>query len=208
MVLLPGEILESGGVFNWQSHPLNGVLPTRASTLTDPAGLDFYRRWMRYVIARWEPSQAVNELRIATSFNSPDTAPFLKQIAEFLKELPRNADVPAVSQEPLTVPLEELGAIESFSSGEGSPLANWRADFRFGPSEFVVQPKAGGEQGGDCRRCSVARDPNSPHARRRRRLPIRAAAAALRGGWIDVRSVSATRTTPGFARRNAYLHRR
>ena len=164
LVLLPGEILDSSGTFNWQSHPLNGVLPTRSSTLTEPAGMEFYARWMRYTLARWESSLAVRELRITTALNSPDTPAFQRRVAAILKALPRDEKVPVLSQDPLTLPLDELGSIEPFSSADGNPLACWHADYRFGPSVLSIQPPAAaqvekGEQGGIA--AALSRDPLS-----------------------------------------------
>ena len=90
LVILPGECLEpdaswAGGVFNWSGHPLRDVLNGPGELFRRPEGLESARRSMRYCIARWGLSKAVNALWLTSRLNAPGAPEFHQKIADALR---------------------------------------------------------------------------------------------------------------------------
>jgi hypothetical protein len=151
LAILAGDSLGLSGTFNWESNPLKAMLPLRGAALTERAGFDFYARSMRYCIARWGYSRAVQNLCIATAMNAPQTDAFHKEIGAWLKAIPHDESMPIISYDSYALPLKRIGDIESFASAVSSvssppsPMVRWHADQRFNRATTVIHPSTGAD---------------------------------------------------------------
>jgi hypothetical protein len=139
LIILPGETLEGSDTFNWHSHPLNGPLPGPGSVYADESGFEFCKRWIRYTVARWGSSPAVQGLWISTALNTPAAPPFHSKLGHWLKTLPNDPATPFVSLDPLVRPLPAIAMIETFEKPSRTPFCNWHIDHRIGPASATRQ---------------------------------------------------------------------
>ncbi len=133
LVILDGEGLEREGVFNWDTHPLNGALDAPGQIFSTDEGLDYCRRVMRYTVARWSLSKGVSEMLLTPRLAHPASSVFHAKLASSLAVWPLPQGVAVRTLNPLAREpsvTTVLGSFEPATSGARvSPFpSRWTAD--------------------------------------------------------------------------------
>ena len=134
LAILDGESFELHGDFNWESHPLHGLLREPSELFRHPRGLSFLRRGMRYAIARWGFSKAVSGLWITSGMLDPDSADLHTKLAASVREWLPDENLPVLTLNPLARPPSVIAQLSSFKNVEIDSPNHWSADTRISPA--------------------------------------------------------------------------
>ena len=157
LIVLDGESLERNGVFNWDTHPLNGVLKAPGDVFVSDEGVEFCRRSMRYAIARWGLSKAVSELLLTPRLTHPAAPLFHAKLASSLAVWPL-PPLPVRTFNPLACEPAGVCMLGSFEPHDTPKLTRWSAD----PLTSAAETKVvlAGNDGRSCM-AIAARDPRT-----------------------------------------------
>ena len=160
LVILDGAGFEREGMFNWDTHPLRGRVHAPGEIFSQDEGLDFYRRTMRYAIARWGLAKSVQELLMTARLSHPAAALFHAKLATSLAlwPIPQNLSVKTFNPLACEPPLAAL--LGSFKRDAPQTLGPWKADNMTSAAEAkVVDEQRRGEDAASMQ--IQARDPRT-----------------------------------------------
>ncbi len=145
LVLFDGGALERQGVFNWASHPLRGKLAGPGEIFRTEEGFDFCARWMRYCLARYGHSPAVNALLITTDLNAPGASEFHARLAPLLQDWRGEtlSGKPMIAFHPLAQPPPISKDIGTFTENSRVTNSNWHVDQRITRAYGQILPREG-----------------------------------------------------------------
>ena len=138
LAVLDGEGFEREGTFNWDTHPLRGIVHGPGDIFSQDEGLDYCRRTMRYAVARWGLSNAVSDLLMTARLSHPAAALFHAKLASSvaLWPIPQGASVRTLN--PLACEPKVVAMLGSFKRDAPQTLGAWKADAMTSAADATV----------------------------------------------------------------------